>query len=114
MLFEFAVPEVPLVAFVDVDDVVLLVVFVVTAESVLTLLLDPLPLPPIPPLPLPFPTPTPSPVTAEPSVDFFCFLGFLHVVLIFTFVSTDEASVHCGYKEAKFGEGGNERPKERE
>ena len=70
-------------------------VTVVLLASTLAPLLDPEPLP-APPLPLPFPTPTPSPTTpAAPSVDFFPFLGFLQTVLIFTFVSVEEASVHC-------------------
>jgi hypothetical protein len=106
VLFDISDPAVALVVVllvVDVDAVVLLVVFVVTAVSVvsvLTLLPD---APPFPPLPMPFPTPTPtpSPVTPAPSFVFFSFLGFLHVVLIFTFVSTDEASDHCRYKERK-------------
>lgn len=92
VLFVFPVPEVTVV---ELDVFELLAVLDVTVLLLVTVLALPLDSPPFPPLPLPFPTPIPLPVTDAPSVVLFCFLGFLHVVLILTLVSTDEASVHC-------------------
>jgi hypothetical protein len=72
------------------------VVFAVTALTALSSLRPPFP----PPLPPPFPLRISSPETAGGA--FFFFLSFLHVVLIFTFVSTEEASVHCRHSQAKW------------